>query len=595
MKSTTICHHVFKAKERSSSQPALLKKQKDEWVSISWSQYFADIETLACGLLALGLKPKDRVAIMSNTRYEWSVADYAILGSGAVAVPIYQTVTAEDLEYILNNSQARYLFIEDKNLLKILSTVQKSCTFLEKIICYESPKESAVENLMSYADLVLLGKQEKDDQAPQFAKLSAATQATDTATLIYTSGTTGRPKGVVLTHEQIISEVSDAFPYMGATREDLSLTFLPYAHILGRIEHWGHMYIGFTMAFAESLEKIKHNLVEVRPTFMIAVPRIFEKIYAGIMAQAESNPIKSRLFKWALGVGKKAGDYRLKRSPVPLELVLQLALAHKLVLSKVKDAFGGRLRFCVSGGAPLAQDIALFFHSCDILILEGYGLTETTAAICVNTPFDYRFGSVGKPIGDVQLKIAEDGEVLVKSKKVMKEYYLDPDSTRAALQDGWFATGDIGEILPSGDLKLTDRKKDLIKTAGGKYVAPQRLENLLKLHPFISQVLIHGDQKKYIVALITLDRAFLKQLAKDRRLVYDDLGSLTQHPYILEFVRKAVAQTNKQLASFESIKRFTILKNEFTVEAGELTPSLKVKRKFLDKKFHAEIEALYKS
>ena len=264
-----------------------------------------------------------------------------------------------------------------------------------------------------------------------------------------------------------------------------------------------------------------------------------------------------------------------------------------MVLSKVKEAFGGRLRFAISGGAPLAREIALFFHACDVLILEGYGLTETTAAVCVNTPYDYRFCSVGKPIGDVKLKIASDGEILVKSKKVMPAYYENPTATAEALEDGWFHTGDIGEIMDSGDLKITDRKKDLIKTAGGKYVAPQRLENLLKTHGMISNVLIHGDQKKYIVALLTLDKNQLLNFAKERNIQYPDFASLTQHPQVLATVRKLVAQTNSQLASFETIKRFTVLPEDFTVEAGELTPSLKVKRKLLDKKFKPQLEALY--
>lgn len=251
-------------------------------------------------------------------------------------------------------------------------------------------------------------------------------------------------------------------------------------------------------------------------------------------------------------------------------MLAELILAKKLVLNRVKDAFGGKIRFCVSGGAPLSKDIAMFFHACEILILEGYGLTETTAAICINTPYDYRFGSVGKPIGDVQLKIAEDGEILVKSDKVMKEYYQDSESSAAAFTAGWFHTGDIGEILSSGDLKITDRKKDLIKTGGGKYVAPQRLENLLKMTPVISNSLIHGDQK-YIVALITLDKPNVLRFAKDHNLEYEDFATLTQHPTVLELVRKAVAEANSHLASFESIKRFAILPMDFTVEAGELT------------------------
>ncbi|HWU44547.1 MAG TPA: AMP-dependent synthetase/ligase, partial [Bdellovibrio sp.] len=407
------------------------------------------------------------------------------------------------------------------------------------------------------------------------------------------SGTTGRPKGVVLTHLQAISEVSEAFPFAGANDKDISLSFLPYAHILGRIEHWGHLFIGYTMAYAESLEKVRGNLTDIRPTIMVSVPRIFEKIYAAIWAQIQTQPLKLKLFNWAFTIGKEVGEYKMNGQSLPLDLLLKYQLAHKLVLSKISDAFGGRLRFAISGGAPISKDIALFFHSAGILILEGYGLTETTAAITVNTPFNYRFGSVGRPIGEVKIKIAEDGEILIKSDKVMKEYYKNPQATKEVFTDGWFHTGDIGEILPGGDLKITDRKKDLIKTAGGKYVAPQRLEGLLKMCPYITNVLIHGDQKKYIVALLTVDRPGLEKFAKEKGVAYKDWNELVKGSFVNEIIRKAVADANSQLASYESIKKYLILPNEFTVEDGELTPSLKVKRKVLDVKFRDQIESLY--
>jgi long-chain acyl-CoA synthetase len=286
-------------------------------------------------------------------------------------------------------------------------------------------------------------------------------------------------------------------------------------------------------------------------------------------------------------------EYKIARKPVPLKLFLAYQLTQKLVLGKVKEAFGGRLRFAVSGGAPISSDIAIFFHSCGILILEGYGLTETTAAIAANTPFNYHFGSVGRPIGDVQIKIAEDGEILVKSKKVMREYLNDPESTEKAFTNGWFHTGDIGEILASGDLRITDRKKDLIKTAGGKYISPQKLENLLKELNLVSNTLIHGDQRKYVVALLTLDPVALKNFATEKNIVYKDVAELSQHPQVLQAVRAGVAETNAKLAHFETIKRFSVLPHDFTVEAGELTPSLKVKRKVLDLKYSKQIDALY--
>lgn len=587
----TILNYVLEMPQRHSD--ALKFKKNNAWVSITWETYFQQITTAASSLLELGTAPGDRVAIMSNTRPEWCICDYAIMGLQAITIPIYQTSTAEDLEHILNNSEAKILFIEDKSILKIFRQVEKRCPNVKKVIMIDCNENVSDEKVLLWGQFQDLGEKHLPINKEKYIKLASSIPMTQTASILYTSGTTGLPKGVVLTHEQIMSEVGEAFPLVGATSDDISLTFLPYAHILGRVEHWGSTFVGSQLAFAESIEKIRANLLEIRPTFMLAVPRIFEKVYSAIQTQLESNLVKKNLFKWALEIGLKAGEHRLQRKPLPIKLFAEYEIAKKLVLGKIKAAFGGRLRFAISGGAPLAKDISLFFHACEVLILEGYGLTETTAAICVNTPFDYQFGSVGKPIGDVKIKIAEDGEILVKSKKVMKEYYKDADSTKAALNDGWFQTGDIGEFTPHGDIKITDRKKDLIKTANGKYVAPQRLENLLKLSPLISNVLIHGDLKKYVIALITLDKANVINLAKTKAINYDDYSKLTQSPAVQDAIRKVVAEVNSQLANHESIKKFAILPQEFTVEAGELTPSLKVKRKLLDKKFSKEIEQLY--
>ncbi len=588
----TICDSVLEMPSRGENAVAIQYKQNGEWQQLSWPEYYDHILTTASGLMEIGLRSGDRVAIMSGTRLEWSVCDYATLGLKGIVVPIYQTVTPEDLQHILNNAEVRILFLENRSMYKTFLKIKDQCPTIEKIICFEATRESDPQ-VSSWNDFYALGKQEKSEHRSEFEKLCASVLPTDTATLVYTSGTTGLPKGVVITHEQILSEVAEAFPYCGVTTADVSLSFLPYAHVLGRIEHWGHAYIGFQLAYAESIEKIRGNLTEIRPTILVSVPRIFEKVYSGIFAQLGNNPLQHKIFHHALKVGLKAGEYRLKRKSLPLKLFLELQLAQKLVLNKVQEAFGGRLRFAISGGAPIAKDIALFFHACGILILEGYGLTETTAAITVNAPFNYQFGSVGLPIGETQIRIAEDGEILVKSKKVMKEYYKDPSATAAVFTDGWFHTGDIGEILPSGDLRITDRKKDLIKTAGGKYIAPQKLENLLKTHAIISHALIHGDNRKFIVALITLEMTAIKNFAQDKGLSYQNERALSQHPVVLELVRKTVAEVNTHLASYETIKRFSILPQDFTVESGELTPSLKVKRKFLDQKYKKQIDALY--
>lgn len=588
----TICDCVLQMPHRGTDKTAVLTKVHRRWQEVSWTQYYDKIVAAGSGLLALGVQPHAKVAIMSNTRFEWSIADYAVLGCQAVTIPVYQTVTTADLQHILSNSEAEILFLETRAMLKQFLQIREHCPQVKKVICIDPVRDSDIE-FMTWDEFMALGAQEKYRWAAEFKKRCEATTRQDIATILYTSGTTGLPKGVVLTHEQIMSEITEAFPHLGVTEDDCTLSFLPYAHVMGRIEHWGHMIVGFKMAYAESIERIRGDLVDIKPTIIIAVPRIFEKVYSAIHAQLGNNVLRTQIFQRALKIGQEFSQLKIDRKPIPWKLFVEYQVAQKLVLNKVKEAFGGKMRFAVSGGAPISKDVAMFFNACGIIILEGYGLTETTAAICANTPYNYHFGSVGRPIGDVQIKIAEDGEILVKSKKVMREYYKNSEATEQAFTNGWFHTGDIGELLPSGDLKITDRKKDLIKTAGGKYVAPQHLENLLKMHSFISNILIHGDQKKYIVALITLDPQFLKNFATEKGLSYQDLSSLTQNPTVLEMVRKAVAETNTKLASFETVKRFAILPHEFTVESGELTPSLKVKRKVLDVKYKRQLEALY--
>jgi long-chain acyl-CoA synthetase len=593
-KTTTIGQSILSFRERTAEKAVMFKKS-GTWLSKSWPEYYRDIEVFGAGLLALGINPQDRVAIMSTTRYEWSVMDLGIMGVHGVVVSIYQNNTAEDVRYILNNSEARILIFENEAAYAIWNSIEENCPTVEKVILIDTKNsyDPKTSKILTFKQVLDMGKAALQKNRTCFEDLCESITEDQMATLLYTSGTTGTPKGVVITHTQVISEISEAFTMFGVDDRDISLTFLPYAHVMGRIEHWGHSYMGFTMAYAESIEKVRNNLAEIRPTFLISVPRIFEKIYSAIGSQVDSSPLRKKLFQWAVGVGRRLADLKVTHQMIPLDLLATYELAKKLVLSKVTSAFGGRLRFAISGGAPLSQEISSFFHASGILILEGYGLTETTAAITVNTPFNYKFGSVGRPVGEAEIKIAEDGEVLVRSKKVMKEYYKNPEATAEVFTDGWFHTGDIGVILQGGDLKITDRKKDLIKTAGGKYVAPQKLEGLLKLHPLISQTLISGDQKKYIVALITLDPTHLQALAKTENEEFTDWKQLTQSPWVQDIVRDLIAETNSRLASYESIKRFMILPTEFTVEGGELTPSLKLKRKALTQRYHQEIDSLY--
>jgi long-chain acyl-CoA synthetase len=585
---TTLIDHILQFPHRPTSSTAVKYKKNSDWVELNWTQYFSQIEALSLALQSLTQNQKTHVAIWSNTRFEWSLVDCATLAAGWTVIPVYQNSTPDEVLHILNHSEAEILILENQQQLSVFDKVRSQIPKVKHVFVIDK-----IGTHPSLEDLVVAGNAEKKNHANKFAEVAKKVRLDDPATIIYTSGTTGLPKGVLLTHRQIASEIGEAFPYCGANSKDVALSFLPYAHVMGRIEHWGSLWIGYTLVFAESIESLRKNLKEIQPTIMVAVPRIFEKIYSSLISQMENQPLKAKLFRWALSAGQKVSHSQLTKSQVSWLELGQYLLADKLVLKKVKQAFGGRLRFCISGGAPIQSEIARFFHSCGVLILEGYGLTETTAAICVNTPFQYRFGSVGKPIGDVELKLAYDGEILVKSDKVMKEYYKNPEATLESLKDGWFHTGDIGEILPSGDLRITDRKKDLIKTAGGKYIAPQKLEGLLKMNSIISQVLIHGDQKKFVVALLTLDQLILEKIAQEKKWSYNHWQDLVSQVEVESLVRRAVADANAQLASFEMIKKFKILHEEFTVENGSLTPSMKIKRKYLDTKFKLIIESLY--
>jgi long-chain acyl-CoA synthetase len=547
------------------------------WQEVSWLDYSTQIRSAASAMIELGLKAGDRISIFSSTRWEWAVTDMAALSSQKLTVPVYPNLTKEELIYIFNHSKPRVVFAENLIFAKTILDLKAECPSVERIVVFEGMK-TLPQGLISFSEFLKLGSDKKAANESKLEKLRAEMGAETAATVLYTSGTTGKPKGVLLTQAQIVSEVEEAFTLAGVHQNDVSLSFLPYSHVLGRIELWGHAFIGFRMCFSRSIETVRADLLVARPTIMVAVPRIFEKVYAAIQVKIESSRVKKKMFEWALKIGLQASDCALKGQPVPFILIPQIEIARRLVLKVVADAFGGRLKWAISGGAPMNPEIARFFHACQVLILEGYGLTETTGAITVNTPYDFSFGCAGKPIGDVKIKFADDGEILVRSQKVMKEYYLDPKATSESFVDGWFMTGDIGEMTPKG-LKITDRKKDLIKTSGGKYVAPQKLEGLMRNYAIVNNVHIHGDQKKFIVALVTVNADLAKTMGDQKKV---DAA-----------VHSAVSEVNSQLSSYESIKKYLVLPNEFTVESGELTPSMKVKRKVIDQKYKAQIDSLY--
>ncbi len=601
----TICSSLVMQKTQKGSNPAILRKVSEStkgmhaWQPLNWEEYFDQIEQMAQILSqSCHVEKGQTVAILSNTRFEWSLLDWALLSLGAVVVPIYQTVTLQDLEMILNHSESNLLIVENLSLYKNFLTIKDRCPLVRAVISIETINSDLLGDQMPPVSLPKLKENYFKDPQFHLQDFIEKLRLDDLATLVYTSGTTGDPKGVMLSHQQLLSEIEDVFQALDVTPKDVTLSFLPYSHILGRIEHWAHAYIGFTLAHAESFDRLKKNLADVAPTLLISVPRVFEKIYSQIQTQMDSQSWIKRVFSWGLNYSIEVNQKKQNQMPLTLLEWGSAELIQKYLFTQIRQVFGGRLRFAFCGGAPMNPEISQFFFASGILILEGYGLTETTAAISVNPAFDFRFGTVGKPVGDVKIKLAEDGEILVHSQKVMKGYFKDASGTANAFVDGdlkgYFKTGDIGELLPSGHLKITDRKKDLIKTSGGKYVAPQKIEAVLKENALISQVLVHGDQEKFIVCLFTLNQEMTLKIAREKNLNYVDYASLTQDQTILNMVRDLVADANSKLASFESIKRFSILPQDFSVEAGELTPSLKIKRKFLDKKLHAEIKALYR-
>jgi long-chain acyl-CoA synthetase len=593
-----IIQHLTDRYEKHPTALAIRYKDRGRWHSYRWQDVHQVVASVASGIESLGLQKGDRLAIMSETRPEWFLTDLAALAVGAVIVPIYPNLMADDVSYILEHSEAKILVLEDVDQFERWKTIKDKHPGMQVFII--DPGMVDPENIdpsldwSTWSTLLEKGRRDQKDGKTYLRSLADKISLDDLATIPYTSGTTGRPKGVALTHNQIMSELEDVFKVIPVNEKDITLTFLPFSHIFGRVESWGSVVTGYTLGFAESIDRLKDNLGEVQPTFLIAVPRIFEKLYAAIQSQAANNPVKKRIFDLGLSVGKKYSTYIRENRRVPLPLVLEYTLFDQAVFKTIREKLGGRLRFAISGSAPLAREIAEFFHSIGVPIFEGYGLTETTAGITFNTPFEYKFGTVGKPLPDVELKFAADGEVLVKSRKVMRDYYKNPEATAAVMQDGYFKTGDIGELDAEGYLRLTDRKKDLIKTAGGKYVAPQKLENLLKLNPLISNVLIHGDQRNYVVALVTLNRAAVEDFAKQKDLTTSDYAKLVTTREIQNAIKSAVSDTNSQLASFESIKKFKIIANDFTVETGELTPSLKVKRKVVEDKYRQDLDGLYK-
>ncbi|HET8577071.1 MAG TPA: long-chain fatty acid--CoA ligase [Methylomirabilota bacterium] len=593
----TLARMFWDRVERSASLPAQQFKQDGTWRTLTWRQVGDTVSELATGLIALGRRKGEAVGILSASRAEWVQADFAIFSAGCVTIPIYPTYPPDLIQYIVNDAGVKTLIVEDPAQLAKALEVQGKMEGLEQIVViqgYEGKEPSP--RIFTWEALRRVGRENRDKLKSELAGRVADTRSDDIATIVYTSGTTGPPKGVVQTHGNHLAALDSAAQTTTIREADVHLLFLPLAHSFARLESFIGIHRGLTTAFAENIDKLRENLPETRPHFICSVPRVFEKVYAGALAKAESgSPLKKKIFYWAIGVGKQVSRLKQAGQPVPTGLAMKYRVAHKLVFSKMHAALGGRLRFAVSGGAPLSREIAEFFHAAGILVLEGYGLTETCPVLTNNREDRFKFGSVGLPLPGVELKIAPDGEILGRGKNIAKGYFKKPEATAEVfLPDGWFATGDIGRIDEDGFLFITDRKKDLIVTAGGMNIAPQNIENLLKGDPFISQAMVHGDKRPYPVALITLNADELAKFAKEQGILVTDPAALTKHPKVVERVSRIVEHKNTELQSYAKVKKFAILPNDFSVDNGLLTPTLKVKRKVITEMHREVLDSLYR-
>jgi long-chain acyl-CoA synthetase len=600
-KTTSIPQLLARRVQETPDREAYRYPVGEQWRSMTWHQASERVRAIAAGLLSLGLEREQRVGILSNTRVEWLLADLGIMTAAGATTTVYPSSTPEECAYILADSATRFAVVEDGSQLAKLVAHRAELPALAKVILIDAAPSEQLRPLgdwvMTLSELEAAGAAElaKDPRAVDDAV--AGIRGDHLATLIYTSGTTGKPKGVRLIHENwaYCADAIDATRLWGS--DDVQYLWLPMSHSFGKVLMSGHIASGSVTAVDGRIPKLVANLAVVRPTIMSAVPRIYEKVYNKILEGAKhGGAVKHWIFQRAVAAGREASILRQQGREPGGVLALRLALAERLVFSKIKATFGGRVRYLVSGSAPLAREIAEFFHACGILILEGYGLTETSAASFVNRTDHYAFGTVGLPLPGTEVRIAaEDGEILIKSPAVMHGYHNLPEQTAETLSaDGWLHTGDIGELTPEGFLRITDRKKDLIKTSGGKYIAPQAIEGKLKAScPFISQVIIHGDKRNFVTALVTLDEEATLAWAKDHGLAGKPYAELVKTSEAKQLIAPYFDEVNKTLAKYETVKQFAILPKDLSVDDGELTPSLKVKRKVVEQKYAGVLDRMY--
>lgn len=578
---------------------AIEKKQRGVWLSASWNEYYDRARAVGLGLYSLGIRKGNMVALLSENRLEWLYSDMGTLGIGAVVIPVYPTLVSEEVEYILQNSGSKIIIPENKNQLKKVLEIADKCPDLQKIVVMEdADADKSHPKVMTFTELMELGRKKLAEDPELFEKLSREVTPDDLATLVYTSGTTGLPKGAMISHGNIFWVVQslDSIKPHFASDKDCTVPFLPLSHVFERIAgHFYGMYCGITASYAESIDTLLADFEQKRPTMILAVPRVCEKVFQKIMAQVqEQSPFKQKVFRWGQKVGARISMLREKHKSIPFWLKFKYKIAYAIIFKKLQEKLGGRVTWMTASGAPTAEEIIRFFNAAGITVISGYGMTETTAPATMQSLGDYRIGTAGKPIPGQDMKIAEDGEILVKGGNVIKGYWKLPEETAEAFTpDGYFMSGDIGVFDDEGNLLITDRKKDLIITSGGKNVAPQKIEGLFKSDPLFTQFIVIGEKRKYLTGLCNINLEEVERFARQEGIAYGKPAELLDNPAVLGMIQKHVEKCNTHLAKYESIKQYRIVKTDFSQEGGELTPSLKVKRKVVQQKYKDLIDQMY--
>ena len=591
----TLVELFHDAIERFGSRPALRFRNEAGWADISYQDVASRVRKVAVALRSLEINRGDRVAILSDNRPEWALADYGCLCAGVIDVPIYATLTSTQVRYILGDSGARLVFVSNEEQLDKVEQVREECESLEWVIVFDPPDALPPKTIGWEEFLKRAPAPDEAVSLSEFRERTKKARAEDVATILYTSGTTGDPKGVMLTHNNLYWNIRTCSQLLPIDDRDSTLSFLPLSHVFQRMVDYLLFSVGCSIAYARSLQLVTEDLREIKPTLVVSVPRLYEKVYTAVR---DAEGLKRVVVEWAVAVGARWADAKLTGRRPGLRTRLAYSLADRILFRKIRAAVGGRLRYFVSGGAPLSPEINRFFFSAGIMILEGYGLTETSPVTNVNSPLNfpenYRIGTVGKPIPGTEERIAEDGEILVRGPQVMKGYFHLPERTaRAISPDGWFHTGDIGEFDQDGFLRITDRKKDIIVTAGGKNVAPQPIENELKKNRYLDQPVLIGDRRKFIALLVTPSFEALESWARSRGLAATHRRELLEDPRVQELIADEAFGTLQHLSRVERPKKILLLDQEFTVEDGSLTPTQKVKRHIVEGRFKSRIDALY--